>query len=185
MTLVSLTNTVLSFAAVAGQAGILLLIGLLAFRRTRALERIGKSAVLVSFAVALVATLGSLLYSEVIGYEPCKLCWFQRIFMYPEVILLGVVLWKKNGAGIVDASAILSAIGAVIAGYHYLLQADIAPALPCSATGYLVSCSERFVMSFGYITIPLMTFTAFVFITLLLVISKIHEKSGKVANIQR
>lgn len=179
MTLVSVTNTALSLATVAGQAGILLLIGLLAFRQTRALERIGKSAVLVSFIVALVATLGSLLYSEVIGYEPCKLCWFQRIFMYPEVIILGILLWKRGEArtAAVDESIVLSAIGAVIAGYHYLLQAGIAPALPCSATGYSVSCSERFVMSFGYITIPLMTFTAFVLIALLLGVSKkVHEK---------
>jgi len=176
MTLVSVANIVLSSATVVGQIGIGFLVATILFRRRTALGHISRNAIVLSFIIALSATLGSLFYSEIIGYEPCKLCWFQRIFMYPEVILLGTLLWKKHGAGIVDGSIILSIIGTAIALYHYLLQIGLAPALPCSATGYSVSCSERFVMSFGYITIPLMTLTAFVLITFLLGISKIHEK---------
>lgn len=126
-----------------------------------------KNILLIAFVVALVAIVGSLTYSEIIGYEPCKLCWFQRIFMYPQVILLGMALLKKDYK-IISYSIVLSVIGAIIAGYHYLLQIGIAPNLPCSAVGYSVSCSQRFVMQFGYITIPMMAFSAFVLVTLLL-----------------
>ena len=177
MTLISVANIVLSSATVAGHFGVVLLIAIILFRRRIALGHISRNAIVLAFIVALVATLGSLFYSEIIGYEPCTLCWFQRIFMYPQVILLGMLLWKKRGAGIVDGNIILSIIGTAIALYHYLLQTGLTPGLPCSVTGYSVSCSERFVMSFGYITIPLMTLTAFVLITLLLGISKIQEKS--------
>lgn len=126
-----------------------------------------RNFLLIAFIVALGAMAGSLTYSEIIGYEPCKLCWFQRIFMYPQVILLGVALFKKDYK-IISYSIALSIIGAIIAGYHYLLQLGVAPSLPCSAIGYSVSCSQRFVMQYGYITIPMMAFSAFILITLLL-----------------
>ena len=69
----------------------------------------------------------------------------------------------------------LSIIGAVIAAYHYLLQLNIAPSLPCSAVGYSVSCSQVFVMNFGYITIPLMSLTVFSLIAMLMFI-KVKQK---------
>lgn len=122
-----------------------------------------KYALVFAFIVALVATLGSLFYSEVAGYEPCKLCWFQRILMYPQVILLGIALLKKDN-GIVLYSLSLSFIGALIAGYHYLLQLGIVPSIGCSAVGYSVDCAKRFIMGFGYITIPMMSLTAFLLI---------------------
>lgn len=121
---------------------------------------VGKNGIALAFAATLAATLGSLSYSEIIGYEPCKLCWFQRIFMYPQVILLGIALWKKDSREALYC-LVLSVAGAAIAGYHYLMQVGIAPSLPCSALGYSVSCSQRFVMQFGYITIPMMSLTAF------------------------
>ena len=123
------------------------------------------------FIVALAATLGSLFYSEIAGYEPCKLCWFQRIFMYPQVFILGLALYKKDRA-VASYSLLLSAVGAVIAVYHYLLQLDIAPSFPCSAVGYSVACSKVFVMNLGYITIPLMAFSAFVLLIILALINK-------------
>ena len=119
-----------------------------------------------AFLVSLGATVGSLFLSEIAQFEPCKLCWFQRIFMYPQVFLLGIALWKKD-LGIYTYSIALSAIGAIIAGYHYLLQIGVAPALPCSAVGYSADCSQRFILQFGYITIPLMAFSAFLLILLL------------------
>lgn len=128
---------------------------------------IAKNAIRMSFVIALISTLGSLFYSEIAGYEPCKLCWYQRILMYPLVIILGIA-WKRNDKKIVDYALPLSGLGAIIAGYHYYLQLGGNSILPCSAIGYSVSCSQRFVMSFGYITIPMMALTAFLLITLLL-----------------
>jgi disulfide bond formation protein DsbB len=120
----------------------------------------------MSFIVALTATLGSLYYSEIVGYEPCKLCWFQRILMYPQVVIFGMAIWKKD-KHISSYALALSGIGALIAGYHYLLQRGIAPATSCSAVGASVDCSQTFVMEFGYITIPVMAFTGFVLLVLL------------------
>ncbi len=131
---------------------------------------VSSRANLFSFLIALTATLGSLFYSEIAHYDPCKLCWFQRIFMYPQAILFGIALWKRKD--IRAYSIALSGIGAVIAGYHYLLQRGIAPSLACSAVGYSVSCSKIFVMNFGYITIPLMAFTAFVGIMIIQIVKK-------------
>lgn len=169
MTLVSIANLILSSLTVIGQIAIVVVVIAFAIRNEKLLQFFGRNTVLFSFIVALIATLGSLFYSEIAGYEPCKLCWFQRIFMYPQVILLGIALWKKNGVLAIYNSIVLSAVGAVIAGYHYLLQVGIAPELPCAAVGYSVACSQRFVMNFGYITIPVMAFTAFALIVLFMI----------------
>ena len=163
MTLTPVVNLILGSLTVAGQAVILLIALSMIWRQVKVLEFFGKNAVLFSFLAALVATLGSLFYSEVAGYEPCKLCWFQRIFMYSQVVLLGIALGRKSYEKY--ESITLSAVGAAIAGYHYLLQVGEAPGLPCAAVGYSVSCSQRFVMTLGYITIPMMALTAFVMIT--------------------
>ena len=174
MTMVSTVNLIISSLTVIGQIAISLAVIALIIRDKKLIRFFGKNAVLVSFAVALIATLGSLFYSEIAGYQPCKLCWFQRIFMYPQVILLGIALWKKNETLAIYNSLALSAIGGMIAGYHYLLQIGIAPELPCAAVGYSSACSQRFVMNFGYITIPLMAFTAFALIFILFLIKKLN-----------
>lgn len=158
---VSFVNQLLGILTIVGQAAIILAWPFRAF--------ISRNALLFAFVVALIATSGSLFYSEIAGYEPCKLCWFQRIFMYPQVILLGLALWKKD-YGIKLYGIVLSAIGAVIAGYHYLLQLGVAPALPCAAVGYSAACSQRFVLQFGYITIPMMALTAFLLIIIFLAV---------------
>ncbi len=116
-------------------------------------------ALLVGFIISLLATVGSLIYSDILGYQPCKFCWYQRVFMYPQVILMGIALVRKD-MGMKLYGFVLSVIGGVIALYHYLGQFSLAP-LPCSAVGQSISCSERFSTEFGYITIPLMAFSAF------------------------
>lgn len=173
MTLVATVNLILALLTVLGQVIILLLALSMVSRWTKILGFFGRNAALFSFIVALAATLGSLFYSEVAGYEPCKLCWFQRIFMYPQVIILGIALWRKNYEKY--NSLVLSVVGAAVAGYHYLLQIGVAPELPCAAVGYSATCSQRFVMNFGYITIPLMAFTAFIMIVLFFLIQSLSR----------
>lgn len=173
MTLAAITNLILSVLTIIGQiivAG--LLIFLIINKRGSGdfiVEFIKKNALVFAFFISLSATIGSLLYSEVIGFEPCKLCWYQRVFMYPQVFLLGLAFWRRD-YGILFYSMILSAIGAIIAAYHYLLQLGVVPSLSCSAIGYSVACSQRFVLQLGYITIPMMAFTAFLVIFLLMMI---------------
>lgn len=120
----------------------------------------------LAFIVATVATLGSLGYSDILGYTPCKFCWYQRIFMYPQVVLLGLALWRKDW-NIYFYSLVLSIIGGLIALNHYILQSTGTSLFPCSAIGQnATGCSKVFVMHLGYITIPLMAFSAFLLMTL-------------------
>lgn len=171
--MVTVVNQLLGLLTIAGDITVAGLIVVLVGRAvggrasiyTGALTRlVANNAVLFSLIVAVLATAGSLFYSEIAGYEPCKLCWFQRIFMYPQVILLAIALWKRDDH-IRLYSIWLSAVGAVIAAYHYLLQIGVISGGPCSAVGYSVSCAQRFVLQHGYITIPMMALTAFLMIT--------------------
>jgi len=134
-----------------------------------------KNSLKLSFVVALTATLGSLYFSEVRGFTPCILCWYQRIFMYPLSIILGVALWKKTKDVWLYVLP-LSLIGALIAAYHYYLQVTPTAIAPCSTTGFSVSCNERFFTYFGYITIPWMSLSAFVLVTLLMFLQKAAVK---------
>ena len=129
---------------------------------------ISSRALMLSFIVALAATLGSLFYSEIAGYTPCKLCWYQRILMYPQAVMLGIAAARKDN-GIVLYGLVLSGIGAAIAAYHYLLQIGLVDEIaPCTTVGYSVSCTETFTMTYGFITIPFMSLVAFLLIIALL-----------------
>lgn len=180
MTLISTANLILSLLTVIGQIVILLVVISFVFGQKKILEFVGKKAVLFSFIVALIATVGSLFYSEIAKFEPCKLCWIQRIFMYSQVFLSIIALWIWRKDELLTLAAdnhiALSFMGAIVAGYHYLLQIGIAPDLPCAAVGYSVLCSQRFVMNFGYITIPMMAFTAFLLIFVFSIIAKFRKR---------
>lgn len=129
-----------------------------------------KHGMAIAFIVVLTATLGSLTYSDILGYEPCKLCWFQRILMYPQVLLLGIGLWKKEYfRGATLYALILSLIGIPLAFYHYLVQLGLVAA-PCSTGGFTVSCAKYFTMTYGYITIPIMALSAFLLVALIMLV---------------
>jgi disulfide bond formation protein DsbB len=155
----------LSLLTVIGQVIIVLLIIVL-LRRSKLHQWISRHALLLMLIVALTATLGSLYFSEIAGWAPCKDCWLQRIFMYPQVVLLAVALWKKD-RGIAPYILALSLIGMVIAADHYSDQViaamqppENAGMEPCDASG--ISCAKTNIkFTYGYITIPMMALTAF------------------------
>src|SRR3989344_2472663 len=120
---------------------------------------LGKSGPVLSFIVSATATLGSLFYSEIAKYDPCKLCWFQRIFMYPQSIVTGIALIKKDKS-IKRYMLFLSIMGILFSAYHYFIQLFPQESTSCSATGG-ISCSYAPFFHLGYITIPMMSFTAF------------------------
>ncbi|MBI3633594.1 MAG: disulfide bond formation protein B [Candidatus Vogelbacteria bacterium] len=127
-----------------------------------------------SWFVALAAMLGSLYFSEILKLPPCVLCWYQRILMYPLVLIIPVAILNRDEKGHSYVLP-LSILGGCVAFYHYLLYIKIIPdtLAPCS-TG--VSCTTRLVEWFGFINIPLLSFIAFVVITLLMIIySKTKE----------
>jgi disulfide bond formation protein DsbB len=123
-------------------------------------------ALYASWIVAIVATLGSLYYSEVRHFVPCVLCWWQRVLMYPLVIVLGVATFRQD-TGVWRTALPFSIVGLGVSTYHYLLQKvpGMAPPASC-AVG--VPCTAVYVNYFGFVTIPLMAGTAFALITLAL-----------------
>jgi disulfide bond formation protein DsbB len=125
---------------------------------------LSKRGMLLAFIVALIAMLGSLFYSEIAGFDPCMLCWYQRIFMYSQVFLLGRALIRKEFF-IARYSMMLSIVGAVIALYHNYIYYGGTSLFSCDASS--VSCLSRYVFEFQYITIPLMALTAFLLISAL------------------
>lgn len=168
------TNFFLGFATLAMQfvAGALLIIFVL--RKRDGFHDIADSvgsfglwaALLISFGAAVV----NVYYSDILGVEACYWCWWQRIFLYPQAVLFAMALWKEKYAQTaIDASLAMSVIGAGIALYHHALQMLPGSGLPCPAIG--VSCSQRMLFEFGYITYPLMAFSLFalLFVIMLLV----------------
>lgn len=173
----AITNNILSILTIiANILSVLVIVILIAKKPAAWLKAIKHYALPATFLIALIATLGSLTYSEIIGYEPCKLCWLQRIFFYPQLILIGLA-WLKKDYKIFDYIITLSLIGALFASYHYLLQIGAAPSIPCSALGYSQSCSQNFVLRYGYITIPMMALSGFILNFLISLIAR--RKSTK------
>ena len=123
----------------------------------------------LAWAQALVATLGSLYFSQIMGLTPCVLCWYQRIAMYPLVIVLGVgILLRETRIRLYALP--LSLIGLGIAIYHNLLYYNVLPEsiAPCT-TG--VSCTTRQIEWLGFITIPLLALVAFAVISVCLILA--------------
>lgn len=112
-----------------------------------------------SFMIALFASIGSLYLSEVLGFIPCEFCWYQRIFMYPLVILLGIASVRKDHRQTIYIIP-LTLIGMGLAAYHYLLQKVPALSEVGKACG-LIPCNVDYLNWFGVITIPMLAFIAF------------------------
>ena len=122
-------------------------------------------AIWLAWLVALVATLGSLFYSEVIGFPPCRLCWFQRIAMYPMAVVLLVGAIRREFQ--VKYYALpLALIGFAISVYHVFVQWF--PTLEGTSCDPNNPCSNKFVEIFGFVTIPFMAGAGFILIAVLL-----------------
>jgi disulfide bond formation protein DsbB len=121
----------------------------------------------LAWAVAFLATTGSLYFSEVAGYEPCLLCWYQRIAMYPQLVILGVAAARREVAGRVYA-AVLAGIGALIAAYHVLLE--WVPSLDSGACDPDNPCTLIWFRVFGVFSLPTLALVAFLLILTLLTI---------------
>jgi disulfide bond formation protein DsbB len=115
----------------------------------------------LAFIAALTATGGSLYFSEVAHYTPCLLCWYQRIAMYPMVVVLAVGLVRRDAA-VAYISLPLALIGGAISVYHYQLEWFPEQSSICSAAG--PPCSLVWFREFGFITIPFLAGTAFLLI---------------------
>ena len=118
--------------------------------------------------VASVSTTGSLFFSHVMEFAPCVLCWYQRICLFPLVVILGAGLLSFD-KHVVKYSLPLALVGWLVALYHTLLYSGIIPESiqPCSQG---VSCTEEYIDLFGFITIPMLSLLSFSTIIALLLI---------------
>ena len=157
-------NYILSALTILAQIAIVILVIAKITKNQTILEFVNKKVLQLSLLTVLGGIFGSLFYSEIAGYAPCVLCWWQRVLLYPQAVILTVALAKKDFAA-TSYIKILSLVGVIIAGYQSLLQMNLVPSLPCAATA--VSCAQRYFLTFGYITLPLMGFTAFALLAVL------------------
>ncbi|MDO8565331.1 MAG: disulfide bond formation protein B [bacterium] len=134
---------------------------------------VGKNAVSLGLLVAVVAVGGSLFYSNIIGFPPCVLCWWQRIALYPMIVLFAVAFFKKHDRGVFSYAVPLATFAGILALYHSYVYWGGTSILPCTALGG--ACSKIYVYAFGYITIPTMSLTIALFILLLAWSNKIYQ----------
>ena len=133
-------------------------------RARRFLVTVRPLALFLAWLVAGVAMIGSLYFSEVAHYEPCKLCWYQRIAMYPLAIILAIAVAKRD-YGVRRYVVPIALIGAVISSYHYLIEWY--PNLEGNGTCSLaVPCTYVWFRRFGFVSLPYMALSGFLFIAL-------------------
>lgn len=133
---------------------------------------IGEYARDLAFLQALIATAGSLYMSNILQWTPCRLCWFQRIFVYPLILIIGVSL-LFDSRDVKDYAIPLTLVGIPIAAYHMITQrVEQFHAAGCSITQ--VSCATEYTFHFGYITIPTMALTAL--LVVLVLVWKFYEE---------
>ena len=123
--------------------------------------------VFAAWLVAAIATLGALFMSEIMGFAPCVLCWWQRIFMFPLVLVLALGLFPFDPK-VLRYALPLATMGLLVAGFHVLLTMGIIPETlaPCRDG---IPCKTLQIEWFGFVTIPLLSFFAFLVLNLLLV----------------
>lgn len=128
----------------------------------------------VAWLLSLIATMGSLFFSEVMGLPPCVLCWYQRVCMYPLAATFTVALFTRDSRASRYAWPLVLG-GFAVAVYHNLLYYRFLPEsiTPC-ATG--VSCTDRQIEWFGFVTIPLLSLAAFTLIAACLLWFRMHVK---------
>ncbi len=165
-------NQFVSGGAVAMQVLCLLLVVVLLFvpDRNNVIRKFFKSnAFFLGFLISLGAVAISLFYSNVIGFPPCELCWIQRIFIYPQLILFAMELYKRDKT-IIDFSMVFALLGILTSIYHIYIEYGGQSALPCAVPGAeTVSCATRYVFEFSYVTIPVMSLTVSLLLLLLMV----------------
>ena len=135
----------------------------------------GWTLLFAAWVVVASATLGSLFFSEVMRVPVCVLCWYQRIAMYPLVLILAIGLFPYDPKVVRYAGA-LAGVGWLSAMFHVLLVAGIIPegVQPCVQG---IPCSETHISLLGFLNIPVMSLSTFTLIGVLLFYAHRMESS--------
>ena len=142
------------------------------FKAKNILVEVKKIALPLAALITTTAMLGSLYFSEIVNYVPCRLCWYQRATMYPLAILLIVANFKKFKF-MKTAAVSLASVGGAIAVYHWFLERF--PDLDAGVCDVKLPCSIVWFENFGFVTLAFMAFTAF-FTTIVLVTIRSNDK---------
>ncbi len=134
----------------------------------------------IGFFVSLAGMSLSLFYSQVLHYAPCDLCWYQRVFLYPQVFLFAYAWYKKDRA-VLPYTLILSLVGFAIALYHHFLQIGFDLLKPCSTAPFAVDCAKPSFIEFGFVTFPFMAVVLFGFL-IMIITTALHRKSSSGMN---
>lgn len=176
---VYLFQRVLGIAILGLQILSLLLIGYLIYKKITKreiafLENIfSTNGMLLGSLSALLAIIGSLVFSDYYMVPPCKLCWIQRIFIYPQALILGIAAFKKDVLAW-TYSLWLTILGGLVALYQVNEQfgiSEIIPEADC-ATGPDAACSQIHMLEFGYISFPVVSLSLFAFLIILYIMRK-------------
>lgn len=136
--------------------------------KTNSKQTIDWAILFFCWFVTMISTLGSLFFSLVMDYLPCELCWYQRIFLFPLPIILTLGLFPFDKS-VIRYALILAVFGWITALYHNLLYAGFIPK-PIQPCGKGVSCTEKYIELFGFLSIPALSLLSFTTIIILLII---------------
>jgi disulfide bond formation protein DsbB len=157
-------------AIVAGAGAVGLVIARLLPAGAQLIEAIRPVRLWLAWLVAAVAMAGSLYFSESAHFTPCKLCWFQRIAMYPMAVLLLIAAVRRDN-GMRIYAVVLASLGGLISAYHYLIEWR--PSLGSGACDITAPCTVPWFRQFGFISLPLMALCGFAAIISLLTIGEV------------
>jgi len=166
----------LAALTIAAEAGIIVIALSVVFRKKGEwiIHRILRvHAPAVAFFVSLSAVLASLFYSEIAGFPPCSLCVVQRVFMFPLSLIL-LYAWVSGSRRTEGIALLVGLIGSGVAAYNWFIQLGGTAFVPCPPSGE--SCARIFFTMFGYVTIPVMSLTAFALIVATLAAGSIHRR---------
>jgi disulfide bond formation protein DsbB len=145
----------------------------------RVFSFVSRHGLFISFIIAFGATAASLFYSIVAGFLPCELCWWQRMFLFPQTLIFAIAWYRSWMHRVFDGAVFLyslglSAIGGAIALFHYygsMFNTNLLAA--CEVGG--ISCAKQYFLSFGYINIPFMSLSTFLLLGVIALIRTLHK----------
>ena len=144
-------------------------------RKNAYLAFVDKHYLTLGFIISLSAALFSLVYSEVIGFTPCYLCWYQRIFLFPLAFIFGVAIWHKDRHVVKYVLPLLS-VGSIFAIYqNFMYYFTDTGNIPCDASG--ISCYQQLISEFGgLISFPMLSLMTYVSLITVVLVAHFYKK---------
>lgn len=143
-------------------------------KKNKFLAFIDKHYLTLGFIITLLSALFSLVYSEIIGFIPCYLCWYQRIFMFPLVFIFGAAIWSKDRKVVKYTLPMLS-VGFVFSVYqNFFYYFGESSNLPCDASG--ISCYQQLISEFGgYISFPMLALSGYLALIAIVLVAHFYK----------